>query len=238
VQQCHQALTTALKKVSQGRILDVATGAGNFARNIWEVRGSSMEIIAVDTLVRSLISVTPEKIPGVLTAAMDGMQMAFGDSVFTGAAISNSLHHMENPVKVLTEMVRILEPGGILIVNEMFSDGNQSQSQLTHTMMHNWWGAVDRYRGNSHNPVYTRKELESLIETSGIEDVNYAVHEDISGDPHSPELRDHLTKSHQTLTKEIAGNSKLEEQGEAAWKHYKKHGFTAARSLMAWGNIK
>lgn len=235
MQQRHKVLTAALAKIHPGRMLDVATGSGSFASDIMVCSRSAIEIIAIDTLLRPLKSITPDRIPGVLAAAVNGMKLAFGDSVFSGVAISHSLHHMDKPEDVLKEMIRVLKPGGIFIVNEMFSDGDQRPSQITHTLMHNWWGAMDRANGVPHNPVYSRNELESLVKSTGITDIEYAVHEDLSEDPYSSELKEKLVRAQKASMERIAGNSKLTAQGKAAWKHYEKHGFTCARTLMAYG---
>lgn len=224
-----------MRKIHKGKVLDVASGTGCFAAAMLESASAGVDIFAVDTVMKPLRMITSERLPGVLPAAMDGMKLAFRDSVFQGTGISNSLHHLKDPVGLLHEMKRVLKPGGLLIVNEMFSDGDQSPSQITHTMMHNWWGAVDRAAGNFHNSVYPRKKLEILLESAGVTEIEMEVHEENSGDPHGSELRVHLEKNHKIYMQRAAGNRKLEIQGEKAWRHFEKHGFAAARSLTVFG---
>ena len=161
--------------------------------------------------------------------------LAFQNNTFNTVAISNSLHHMKEPEIVLQEMKRTLAPGGYFIVREMFRDGNQTSSQHTHTLLHNWWAATDSENGTVHNPVFSQSELRDLIKRVGLIDLAFHSSEDLSGDPFDPELLDGLDRALKTYTLRAKGNEKLVKQGEEAMIHLKEHGFTNARSLFAVG---
>jgi len=225
-----------LKKVPAGMALDVASGAGNFASAIAMYSDRSTGVIATDAFMKPLemIRSNPD-LKRIIPAAMMADRLAFPGSSFSAAAISNSLHHMENPAAVISEMVRVLAPAGMLIICEMFSDGDQTPSQNTHTMMHNWWGAVDRQNGIVHNPVYDRNSLESLAAKSGAENIVFEIFEDLSGDPFDDQTISFVTKAFDSYMKRAEGNRELEAMGKMAMVHLERHGFSGARALVASG---
>jgi hypothetical protein len=69
-------------------------------------------------------------------------------------------------------MKRVLKPGGLLIVGEMFRD-NQSELQMTHVLMHHWWAAIDEASGIPHYETFTRSELEGMISELELSEVEF-----------------------------------------------------------------
>ncbi len=225
-----------LEKMPGGKVLDVATGKGNFAFTMEHCFTTCSLIVAVDTAALSLINMVKERKSRKITpSAMDGALLAFQNNTFNTVSISNSLHHLREPEIVLQEMKRTLAPGGYFIVREMFRDGNQTSSQHTHTLLHNWWAATDSENGTVHNPVFTQNELRDIIKKVGLIDLEFHVSEDLSGDPLNSELLDSLDRALKTYTLRAKGNEKLVKQGEETMIHLKEHGFTNARSLFAVG---
>ncbi|MCK5841827.1 MAG: methyltransferase domain-containing protein [Candidatus Sabulitectum sp.] len=225
-----------LKKMPGGKVLDVATGKGNFAFTMEHCFTACSLIVAVDTAALSLISMVKERKSRKITpSAMDGSLLAFQNNTFNTVAISNSLHHLKEPEIVLQEMKRTLAPGGYFIVTEMFCDGNQTSSQHTHTLLHNWWAATDSENGTVHNPVFTQNELRNFIKRVGLIDLEFYVSEDLSGDPFDSKLMEYLDITFKSYSRRGKGNNRLVKLGEEAMIHLKKHGFTNARSLIAVG---
>lgn len=225
-----------LGTIPPGMALDVATGAGNFAAAVKRFAGGNRAVIAVDAYIKPLQMITgnPE-MTGIIPAAMRGEQLALADSSFSAVSISNSLHHMTDPSAVIKEMTRVLSPGGMLLIIEMFSDGEQAPSQRTHTILHNWWAAVDSYSGVIHNPVFSRGALEELATASGIPGIEFGTFEDVSADPFDEETIDQLKKVCNSYAKRAEGSRKLMASGEAALAHLDKHGFHGTRALVARG---
>ncbi|MCD4706923.1 MAG: class I SAM-dependent methyltransferase [Candidatus Sabulitectum sp.] len=230
------SLETALGKLPGGAVLDVATGAGNFASAMEHCFANCYSVIAIDSSAGSLKLIN-ERIESdkILPAAMDGSLLAFKDGTFNTVAISNSLHHLNNPDAILREMMRSLAPGGHFIIMEMFRDGDQTSSQQTHTMLHNWWAAVDSRNGVVHNPVFTQKELKERAENIGLTELEFHINEDLSGNPFDPELMSYLSKALDTYEKRAADMEDLMKQGRTVRRYLKKHGFTGARALIAVG---
>ncbi len=224
-----------LSRIPRGPALDVATGRGSFAGALKSCSNNCTCIVAVDSSVKPLKMILNDPaLEDVTPLAMDAGTLAFLDGSFSTAVISNSLHHMEAPLGVLREMFRVLIPGGMLIVREMFSDGCQTPAQKTHTLMHNWWGRVDTSRGLIHGPVLTAKELKDLVITSGAEDISFREVEDLTGNPFDDKVARRIEQAYDAYM-ERADTSGLRQEGRIAMDHFKKHGFAGARALFAYG---
>ena len=52
--------------------------------------------------------------------AMDATQMAFADASLDAIIISNALHHFAAPTKFLTEAVRVMKDGGLILVGDAY----------------------------------------------------------------------------------------------------------------------
>jgi ubiquinone/menaquinone biosynthesis C-methylase UbiE len=96
----------------------------------------------------------------------------FEDQYFDTVCISNSLHHLENPDKVIAELLRVLKPEGFLLIAEMYSDGEQSPAQETHILMHHWIAGVDMLSGVYHRNTFTRAELRSIADKLPLNKLN------------------------------------------------------------------
>jgi ubiquinone/menaquinone biosynthesis C-methylase UbiE len=158
-----------LSSISGGRILDVGTQHGDFISTLMKSMKDYESFVGVDIVEKDLekareaindISVTFE--------LMNAEELTFDDESFDIVCLSYSLHHLENVTTVLGEMVRVLKPGGYLIVQEMFSDDDQSDAQLTATLIHHLEGRLDRLNGIPHHETYSRKQLNDVIKKLGL----------------------------------------------------------------------
>ena len=230
------SLEAILGKLAGGTVLDVATGAGNFAATMEHSFKSCTMITAIDSTMGSLKHISRRmESEVIIPVAMNGNLLAFKKDTFSTVAISNSLHHLKNPEDILQEMLRTLCPGGNFIIMEMFRGGGQTKSQLTHSMLHNWWAAVDSRNGIVHNPVFTRAELKQWAESIGLSALEFHILEDTSGDPFASEQTEYLNKALDAYEKRTNGVPELIEQGKQARAHLDENGFTGSRALIAVG---
>jgi len=176
-----EKLKTKISDVSGGRVLDVATRYGEFAMKLKDGLKEYDEIIAIDNS-QEVVNTAIEKHrnSGIKFLHMDGSNMDFADETFDMVCISNSLHHVTDINKVLCEMKRVLKPGGIFIVNEMFND-NQSEAQKTHVLLHHLGGEIDTLLGEYHGKTLKKQEIVDIVKEAGVnvEDV----FEDYETDP-------------------------------------------------------
>ncbi len=171
-----------------GRVLDVATGAGGFARYLDEGLADYDEIIGIDSDAAKAAAFAEgmADLPRTRFENRDATATGYPDAAFDTVAVSNSLHHFSDPAVVLGEMGRVLRPGGWFVLFEMYRDG-QEAPQTTHVELHHWWAAVDTRRGIVHRETYTRGGLLELIAPLGLLDLAVTDVANPEDDPLDPE---------------------------------------------------
>lgn len=230
----HQFLNT----YSAGRVLDVATGRGGFASEFVQHVKEFDELVGIDSAERSAEAFARafEGQPRVSFRCMDAARLDFPDASFDTVCMAYSLHHMEQPARVLAEMRRVLKPGGCCILVEMFSD-NQRETQLTHVLLHHWWAAVDSAGGVSHRETYTRVALVALLEQTGLA-WQFSDECDLESDPLDPDgIRqlDGIIDQYIQRAQGLPGAEALIQRGEALRKRIREVGFHGATALVAIG---
>ncbi|MFX0168967.1 MAG: class I SAM-dependent methyltransferase [Candidatus Hodarchaeota archaeon] len=161
-----QEIAQQLARISGGAVLDVCTGKGTFIETLMKLLKAFDSFVGVDIASEDLTTAR-EKFEGqsVQFIEMDAMHLRFEDASFDTVCIANSLHHLDDTSQVLAEMKRVLKPGGVLIVEEMYRDGAQSEAQRTAIMEHHWGAKIDRLQGVTHNETLTRSQIEGLLNT-------------------------------------------------------------------------
>lgn len=232
------AFEQALGEVRGGRVLDAATGSGGFVYALIEGLQEFTEIIGIDTSERAIQAAQEALIQeNVKFLHMDALHLEFEDGSFDTVCIANSLHHMADSRAVLAEMLRVLKPGGQILVSEMYRDG-QSETQMTHVELHHWWAAVDTASGIHHDETFTRQELIDLLSESGVKNWSFIDYADLETDPHSEELAQELDKAIDRYIQRAEGlenESALKMRGEALRQRVHEVGFHSATSLLAVG---
>jgi SAM-dependent methyltransferase len=225
-----------LGDVSGGRVLDVATGTGSFVRFLLDGLRDHAEIVGIDANAEraAAFSVAFADRPDVRFVEMDAHRLAFPDGSFDTVCVSNSLHHFTDPAPVLAEMLRVLRPGGHLVVNEMYRDG-QSETQATHVLLHHWWAAVNRLRGEVHRETYERGRIVEIVEGLGLADLRIVDLADPDEDPHDPEAAAELEAAIDRYVALADGHPELQERGEALRTRLRQVGVRGATQLVAIG---
>ena len=165
-------------------------------------------------------------------------KIEFADGYFDTVCLSNSMHHFENIDKVLAELMRVLKPGGLVLIVEMYKDGVQNAAQQTHIMMHHWIAVIDTLHGNYHRETYNRDEIIGFaqrlpLEHLEMEDFNYPV--DNPKDPHEIEP---LIKNVQDAMKRcetIPSSSAVCNEGNHIIERMKNVGVMTATKLFITG---
>ncbi|HEY1932358.1 MAG TPA: methyltransferase domain-containing protein [Acetobacteraceae bacterium] len=86
--------------------------------------------------------------------------MPFADASFDAVMTRLSLHHFQHPRQPVTEMARVLKPGGVLVVADVSSSEVAEESEL-----HN---AIEILRDPSHVRMLPEPELLGLIRDAGL----------------------------------------------------------------------
>lgn len=103
------------------RVLDCATGTGDLALAFKRKVGAAGHVVGTDFCPEMLQSA-----PGKASEAglqvdfqvADAMALPFADNSFEVASISFGIRNVDDPVKCLKEMARVVKPGGRVVVLE------------------------------------------------------------------------------------------------------------------------
>lgn len=153
-------------------MLDVATGTGDFALMLAETLAGYDEIVGVDSRDEPLATARGRKLPPrVRFEQADAARLPWPASSFDTAAISNSLHHLVDPERALSEMRRVLRPGGRLVISEMVCD-RLTPAQQTHELTHRLLAELNSAQGIPHQPTFTRAALTVLYTGLGVKDAD------------------------------------------------------------------
>jgi demethylmenaquinone methyltransferase/2-methoxy-6-polyprenyl-1,4-benzoquinol methylase len=121
----HHVWRKALVKWSGARagqkVLDCATGTGDLALEFKDVVGREGEVVGTD-FCAEMLSHAPAKAAkkgvDVTFAQADVTQLPYGDAQFDIASISFGIRNVQDPVKGLSELARVVRPGGVVMVLE------------------------------------------------------------------------------------------------------------------------
>jgi len=158
-----------LKRINAGHLLDVATGEGDFLLYLLDSFSSFDSATGLDFNAENL-KLAKQKIGMQKVDLMQGnvRKLPFEDNYFDTITVSNSLHHFDNPVKAIQSMLRVLIPGGLLVINEMI-DEQLNMAQQAHFNYHSLKAEIDTLSGGYHRKIYTRDELLEIIHESSLE---------------------------------------------------------------------
>ncbi len=163
-----------LGEISGGKVLDVATQQGSFIEVLMKTLRDFDSFIGIDISEEHIEKARKKfsKDP-VEFQKMNAEELTFEDNIFDTVCMSHSIHHLSNPDRVLSEMVRVLKPGGHLILQEMFCDGDQSEAKQNDIASHHWGAKIDRFEGETHFETYTREQLRTLVGTLDFKDMEH-----------------------------------------------------------------
>jgi SAM-dependent methyltransferase len=223
-----------LAHLNRPRVLDVATGSGNFIQFLLEGLPAYTEIIGLDSNERSAAAFaeTFKDKPNIRFELGDALHLNYAAASFDLVCISNSLHHFDDPEPVLYQMERVLRPGGHLLVAEMYRDG-QTETQMTHVHLHHWWAAIDRATGVVHNETYRRAEIIALLAGLGLEGLALYDLSDTSENPKNPEILAELIPTFEHYIQRAEGHPELQARAEKLRQRVQEIGFHGAATLVA-----
>lgn len=158
-----------LGTISGGIILDVGTQDGDFIATMMKTLKDYNSFIGID-ISEDDIAKAREKFKGdpVEFMEMNAEKMSFQDNHFDTVCISYSIHHLVNIDAVLAEMYRVLKPGGAFIIQELYSDGEQTETQRVDMDVHNLNIRIDTILGIPHFEALTRQELRNAVNKIGL----------------------------------------------------------------------
>lgn len=231
------SLKDLLKDKDGGAILDVGTGYGDFLFELTESFKTYKKAVGVDISTERLEKAR-EKYPDFIFEANAVDQLNYADNSYDTVAISHSLHHLKYPKKILAEMNRVLKPGGMFIIREVFqTPENEKPNSQRH--IHHFWARTDQLKDISHYETYTPNEIKDL---SAFLNLHHTVSFNVVDAPtaeEAPSILESMIKHTSEITEELkqAGqHPELVTEGEELVKRFTKQGVVYEEALIILGN--
>ncbi|HEX3173000.1 MAG TPA: class I SAM-dependent methyltransferase [Solirubrobacterales bacterium] len=157
--QTLDALVKLVPEESQARWIDVACGPGIISRamagRVGSVSGVDLTPAMIDEAEKRA---REDGIRNVSFAAGDATD--FPDATFDGAITRLSLHHIPGPGRIVTEMARVVRPGGAVVVSDLASDRDHDTAA--------WREEIERLRDPSHWACLTPERLRNTGAAAGL----------------------------------------------------------------------
>lgn len=125
----RKALKWIVDKEQPGQILDIACGTGDFSLEIAEHSDADTMVTGID-LSEGMLEVMARKVCAaglesrIHAECGNGEEMRFENDSFDRATIAFGIRNFENREKALMEILRILKPGGRLVILELSVPSN------------------------------------------------------------------------------------------------------------------
>src|SRR6202140_5694977 len=155
-----QRFVTALGEAAQGSVLDVACGPGILSAAI---ATSAREVVAFD-LTPEMLKKAAQRCAatGLANVAFregNAVELPFADASFDAVVTRLSVHHFDRPGSVLSEIFRVLRPGGRFVVADVISSEVPTEAELQN--------AIEILPDPSHVRMLPGSELLSLVSGAG-----------------------------------------------------------------------
>jgi SAM-dependent methyltransferase len=163
------ALVDAMALSPDDRWIDVACGPGLITR---EIAPLVREAVGVD-LTPAMIEVARREadalgLTNLVFELGDATRLGHPDVSFDGAVTRFSLHHIPLPGRVVSEMARVVRPGGYVVIADHLTSENADAAAFHQE--------IERLRDPSHWSCLTAARLVALGKDSGLELVSAGRH--------------------------------------------------------------
>ena len=138
-------------------VLEIATGPGLLAKH---VAPAAKRMVATDYSDGMIREAKKGERPANLTFEVaDATALPYADDSFDAVLIANALHVMPEPVKALSEIDRVLRPGGVLIAPNFVEHKGSFISRL--------WSGILKVAGIRFEHQWSGQEYLNWLEAHG-----------------------------------------------------------------------
>jgi SAM-dependent methyltransferase len=160
----HRIALAMLSITPGDRVLDLACGPGNFSRDFALASGDGL-VVGLDFSETMLaVAVRDNPMGNLAYVRGDARDLPFRDASFDAVCCFAALYLIEEPMRALAEMVRVLAPGGRLALMSSCNRGPVPTSTANAVV-----------RGLSGVRVFGRDELTRALEAKGVVEVERRV---------------------------------------------------------------
>ncbi|MCB9078001.1 MAG: class I SAM-dependent methyltransferase [Anaerolineaceae bacterium] len=154
-------LLNLVKPQPEWQALDVATGAGHtamlFAPYVAQVIASDL----TEPMLTKTAQLAAERgLTNLETRLADAEALPFDDNSFDLVTCRIAFHHFPNPHQALSEIARVLKPGGIFGLTDNVTVPDKQAA--------GYYNAYEKLRDPSHHWVYPQVRLEAMLEKAGL----------------------------------------------------------------------
>jgi ubiquinone/menaquinone biosynthesis C-methylase UbiE len=155
-----QRFVTALGEAAQGSVLDVACGPGILSAAIAK---TAREVVAFD-LTPEMLKKAEQRCASAGLANVsfregNAAELPFADDRFDAAVTRLSVHHFDRPGRVMSEIFRVIRPGGSFVMADVIASEEPADAELQN--------AIEILRDPSHVRMLPGSELSSLVKDAG-----------------------------------------------------------------------
>ncbi len=160
----HRIALEALSVAPGDRVLDVACGPGNFTRDFAAAAGEGL-VVGLDASESMLATAVRETgAAGVAYLRGDASALPFRDGSFDAVCCFAALYLIEDPMRAVEEIVRVLAPGGRVALLTSCNRG-LLPARATNAVV----------RGLTGVRIFGREELTGALHGAGLVDVEQRV---------------------------------------------------------------
>jgi ubiquinone/menaquinone biosynthesis C-methylase UbiE len=157
-----QRFVVALGETIKGAVLDVACGPGILSASIAK---AARNVVAFD-LTPEMLKKAAQRCSEVGLGNIsfregNATDLPFADGAFDAVVTRLSVHHFDRPARVMSEIFRVLRPGGRFVIADVVSSEVPAESELQN--------AIEILRDPSHIRMLSGSELTLLVKDSGFE---------------------------------------------------------------------
>jgi SAM-dependent methyltransferase len=230
-----------LRARAGGRMLDVATGSGNFVSFLVNRLRAYDEVVAVD-LDDADVSEFEARfvdLPRIRFETMDALAMSFPAESFDVVSISHALCEFDDADRatLLQSIRRLTKAGGAIVICDTPRDP-PTEPELTHILLHDWWSEVDAHNGVLHRPFQTRADLIALVEALNLLNLRLF---DVPSDQDDPFDQTQLTWIDGVIDdslKRVTNDPALAARGIELRERMHRVGFRLSTAQVAIGEIR
>ena len=163
-----------LKGRERGRALDIGTGPGQIVAKLagrlaqWRFVGVDRSPGMIAQAQANLASAGGEVVGRVEFQVADGNRLPFSDSSFDLVLCNSVLHHLAEPEKLLSEIARLANSGGAILLRDLRRPGRFTYPLHVRWHGRHYSGVMYRLYCDSVRSAYTAPELKRLLSSAAL----------------------------------------------------------------------
>jgi 2-polyprenyl-3-methyl-5-hydroxy-6-metoxy-1,4-benzoquinol methylase len=165
-------LVSAARLTGTERVLDIATGPGYIAEAF---ANNSREVLGMD-LTEAMLDIARARtaehgVKNISFRTGDAQNLPFNEGEFDVVVCRLALHHVQQPAKAVSGMVRVCRPNGIVLVEDIYASEHPARAAYQDS-----WEIL---RDPSHVRALPLSELLHLFRDAGLETETVSTADDL-----------------------------------------------------------